>query len=313
MIDLRSDVCSVPTEPMWEAMRTAKPGWALLGEDPSVNRLERLGADLLGKEAAVFTATCSQANLIALLALAKPGTEVAVGRTAHINTSEAMAIENVANLRVRLLDDADGDPALEGKVDLICLENTHTRSGGRVLTAQRIAQLATHAQRTFIDGARLLNAAAATGLPPAALAAPADMVAISLNKGLSAPFGALLAGRSELVEAARRHLRRIGGASVHRAGIMAAAGIVALETMRGRIADDHARAQHLAELIGAPAPSTNIVLYETPIPATSWIQRLAVAGVLGYPHSERRVRFVTHRMIDDNLIERAASAITSVR
>lgn len=313
MIDLRSDVCVLPTRAMWEAMRSADLGWALLGEDASVNRLERLGARLLGKEGALLTTTCGQANLVALLTLAAPGEEVWVGRNAHIITSEGMGVIELARLRTRLLEDAEGAPRLDTEAGLLCLENTHTRAGGRVLRPERIAALAARARWTYLDGARLPNAAVALGISLAELAAPAAMVALSLNKGLGAPFGALLAGSAALIEQARQHLRRIGGASVHRAGIMAAAALVALEGFEERIAADHRRAARLAELIGAPRPETNIVLHDVPGPVVPWLERLAAAGVLAYPHPERRVRFVTHAGVDDAAVARAAALIAAAR
>ncbi len=309
MIDLRSDVLSVPTRAMWDAMRAAELGWPMFGEDSTVNRLEQAGAELLGKEAAVFTATCGQANLAALLTLGEPGTEAAVGRSAHLITSEGMAVGELARLRPLLLDDAGGEPALERDVELLCLENTHTRSGGRVLRPEPTAALAARARRTYLDGARLLNAAIALEVAPAVLAAPADLVSISLNKGVGAPFGALLAGSAALVAEARQNLRRIGGTSLHRAGIMAAAALVALSGWETRIADDNGRAARLAELVGAPVPDTNIVLYDTPGPASEFLERLRAAGVLAYPHSERRVRLVTYAGVDDEAVERAAAAI----
>ena len=310
LIDLRSDVCLRPSEAMWAAMRSAEPGWPLFGEDPSVNALEAAASGLLGKAAAVFVPTCGQANLAALMTLGEPGQEVVVGRTAHIITSEGMGVERVAGLRVRLVADDSGWPEVTGPAGFLCLENTHTRSGGRVIGAARLAEVAGGARRVHLDGARLFNAAVALGVPAQELAAAADTVSISLNKGLGAPFGAILAGSAEVIQAARLNLKRIGGASVHGAGVMAAAGLVALARV-GELGEDHRRAARLAELIGAAPPETNIVIHQTPGPASVFLESLRRCGVLAYPRSEGSVRFVTHRLIGDTEVERAAAAVRS--
>lgn len=289
MIDLRSDAVAGPTEEMWVAMRSARLGWAAYGEDESVLELEQRAAALLGKEAAVLVPTCTLANLAALLALTEPGDRVLVDPDSHIAAAEGDWLEHVARLRV-------GEPAA-----VVCLENTHTRRGGTVLDAAATAELAGHAPRSHLDGARLANAAAALGVPLAELAAPVDTVALSLNKGLSAPFGALLAGEAATIAAARVHLRRLGGATLHMAGIIAAAGLLALDGIE-RLADDHRRARDLARLIGAPEPQTNIVLHEVDLDA------LRARVVLGLEVGGR-TRFVTHRLIDDAAVAEAAEAI----
>jgi threonine aldolase len=159
-----------------------------------------------------------------------------------------------------------------------------------------------------LDGARLANAAVALGVPLAELAAPADTVAFSLNKGLCAPFGAVVAGEAAVVDRARIHLKQLGGATVHKAGILAAAGLVALGLV-DRLAEDHRRAGRLAELLSLPEPETNIVLTEL---SAESLPRLAAAGVLALAPDGRRVRLVTHRGIDDRQVEEAAAAIRSL-
>jgi threonine aldolase len=304
VIDLRSDWVAPPTDEMWEAMRTAS--------EESVVRLESVAASLLGKEAAVWTPTCSMANLVALMALADPGDRVAVDEDAHILTTEGMGIEHVAGLVPVALDDG-------ASARVICLENTHTRRGGTVLGIEETNRLAAAAPRVHLDGARLPNAAAALGVPLAALAAAADTVAMSLNKALSAPFGAVLAGAADVIGEAREALRRVGGASVHKAGIAAAAGLVALERMLDRLPEDHRRAgrlaARLAEIAGVSveAVETNIVLFAAEAnDADGLLRGLAARGVLGYRRDERRVRFVTHRLIDDVAVERAVAAVADV-
>jgi threonine aldolase len=300
VLDLRTEVVAPPTEEMWAAMRAARLGWASVGEDESVGALERLGAEVLGKEAAVLVPTCGMANLVALLALAPAGASVAIDPRAHIVVNEGNWLTQVARLEpVGLGDDAG----------VICLENTHTRRGGTVLAAERTAELAARAPRSHLDGARLPNAAVALGVPMAALAAPCDTVALSLNKGLGAPYGALLAGDEATVAAARVHLKRLGGATVHKVGFLAAAGIVALETMVDRLADDHRRARDLARLIGADEPETNLVYADLGRDA---VDALRARGVLAL-ELDGRVRFVTHRSIGDEDVRRAADAIASLR
>jgi threonine aldolase len=335
VIDLRSDVCSPPTDEMWTAMRAAPLGWASIGEDPSVLRLETLGASLLGKEAAVWVPTCGMANLAALLTLTDPGDAVVLPDDAHVLTSEGMWITEVASLRpVRIpaaggrCDPADVDEALAASgASVLLLENTHTRAGGTVLSVEAGKEIERaarrHGARVHLDGARLVNAAAALGAPLEALAAPADTVALSLNKGLCAPMGTLLAGAGATMAEARRRLRALGGATVHKAGIAAAAGIVALETMRDRLPEDHRRARALGDglrglpgLRVAPDPiETNIVLVDlssTGTRADGFARRLAESGVRALVVDDDRIRLVTHRTIGDAEVERALAVCRGV-
>ena len=300
-VDLRSDFCATATEEMWEAMREAELGWPVAGDDSSVNELERLGADMLGKEAAAFVPTCTAANLAAVLVLAPRGGRAAVDERAHILVNEGGWLTELAGLTPVGLDEA-------GTADVLCLENTHTRRGGTVLTPTATAELAERAPRVHLDGARLPNAAVALGVSLAELSAPCDTVALSLNKGLCAPFGALLAGEEATIVAARVHLKRIGAGTVHKAGIFAAAGIVALERMLDRIADDHRHARELAARIGVEPPETNIVYADL---GPGAVDRLAERGIRAL-ELEGRIRFVTHRGIGDAEIEATAAAVASV-
>ena len=331
-IDLRSDLHASPTDEMWEAMRSAQLGWATYGEDPSVNELQQRMAGLLGKEAALWVPTCGMANLVVLLTIAPRGSTVVLEASSHVLTSEAMGIEEIAGLDVQSLWAADGrlDPAAveEQIVDsgalMLLLENTHTRAGGTVLSPELTAELAGAAQRhgayVHLDGARLFNAAVALGVPVGELAAPVNTVAVSLNKGLCAPMGTILAGRSQVIELAHETLRRLGGASVHKAGIAAAAALVALDTLVDRLADDHRRARELGALLGeipglAVDPrqiETNIVLVEigeTQLFPDEFLRRLAEHGVLGLEQGTSRVRFVTHRLIGDDEVVQAAERV----
>ena len=337
-IDLRSDLHAPPTDEMWDAMRSAKLGWATYGEDPSVNELQERMAGLLGKEAALWVPTCGMANLVALLTIAPRGSSVVLEASSHVLTSEAMGIEDVAGLDVQSLwaDDGRLDPEaveeliVESGALMLVLENTHTRAGGTVLSPQLTADLAGAAQRhgayVHLDGARLFNAAVALDVPVADLAATVNTVAVSLNKGLCAPMGTILAGRSRVIELAHETLRRLGGASVHKAGLAAAAALVALDTLVDRLADDHRRARELGALLqevpGVEVDprqiETNIVLADvggTELTPDEFLAVLAEHGVLGVVRDTTRVRFVTHRLIGDDEVaqvaERVALAVTT--
>jgi threonine aldolase len=288
VIDLRSDFCAPPTDEMWAAMRT--------GGEEDVAELERAAAAVLGKEAAVLVATGTAANLAALLALTHPGERVAIDARAHIVVNEGDWLTSLAGLVPVALSEA---------APVMCLENTHTRAGGAVLGVSDTRALAARAERVHLDGARLPNAAVALGVPMADLAGPADTVALSLSKGLCAPVGAVLAGRAEVIARARVQLERLGGGTIHKAGVLAAAGLLALGLV-DRLAEDHRRARRLAELLGLPVPQTNIVL--TGLPASS-LPELAERGVRALAPDGDRVRLVTHRGISDDDVERAAAAV----
>ena len=332
MIDLRSDLCSVPTSEMWEAMRSAELGWASVGEDDSVNELCERVAELLGKSAALWVPTCGMANLVALLTFCEPGDHVVLEAASHVLTSEAMGIVDLARLEPAPVWAADGrmDPVAveeliaEHRAALLVLENTHTRAGGTTLSPELTATLAEAAKRhdcrIHVDGARLVNAAAALDVRLSELAAPANSVVMSLNKGLSAPFGALLAGSDAVVGRARTMLHRVGGSSVHRAGIAAAAGLVALDTMLDRVAEDHRRARVLASGLATiegislrpEAIETNIVLADvsgTGLAPSELVSLLDAAGVKVLERDTARLRLVTHRLIGDDEVERAISIV----
>jgi len=334
-IDLRSDLHAAPTDEMWDAMRSAKLGWATYGEDPSVNELQERMAALLGKEAAIWVPTCGMANLVALLTIAPRGSTVVLESESHVLMSEAMGIEEIAGLEPRSLWAKDGrlDPEdveeliVETGATMLVLENTHTRAGGTVMDAELTLQLAAAAQShgayVHLDGARLFNAAVALGVPIQVLAAPANTVAVSLNKSLCAPMGTILAGRKPVIALAHETLRRLGGASVHKAGIAAAAALVALDTLVDRLADDHRRARELGALLAEipglevwPAEiETNIVLVDvagTGLYPDEFLPLLAEHGVLALERDTSRIRFVTHRLIGDGDIARVAEVVAAL-
>ncbi len=263
IIDLRSDTVTHPTPAMREAMYRAEVGDDVMGEDPTVNRLQEMAAERMGKEAALFVASGTMGNLICILAQCGRGDEVIMGDKAHTFLFEAGGPSVLGGVHVRTVrnrDDGTVDPAeVEAAVRpdnvhfprsrLVVLENTHNRCGGAVLTRAQmdpvVAVARKHNLNAHLDGARIFNAAVALGVDARTLAEPFDTVSFCLSKGLSAPVGSLVCGSREFVREATR-LRKVLGGGMRQAGIIAAAGIVALEQMVDRLADDHANARRLA-------------------------------------------------------------------
>ena len=263
IIDLRSDTVTLPTPAMRQAMADAEVGDDVFGEDPTVNRLEERAAELLGKEAALFTASGTMSNLLAVLTHTQRGDEVLLGSEAHIFWSEVGGAATLVGVQPRTLPNRpDGtlDPTLveaairrpdvhHPQTGLLCLENTHNRCGGGVMTVEETATLSEVAHDrgipVHLDGARLFNAAVALERPAKDLTAPVDSVCFCLSKGLGAPVGSLLGGSREFVDRARKYRKMVGG-GMRQAGVIAAAGLVALTTMIDRMAEDHANARRLA-------------------------------------------------------------------
>lgn len=341
VIDLRTDVMTPPTDEMWEAMRRAEIGWTLYRQDKAVNELEERGAALLGKQAGFFVPTCGMANLLGLMTLGERGTQAVLESNSHIIASEEWGITSIAGLFPRLVNSTRGvmypvdvqeaiagaprTPTHQSKTSLVCLENSHNFAGGIALGVAETDSLAQVAHQyganVYLDGARLLNAAAALKVPAKELLEDVDAVGISLNKGLCAPFGALFCGTYETVAAARLNARRIGAASVHKAGIFAAAALVALDTMLDRMDEDNQRAKRLAEQladyieIDLTTVQTNIVFADIArykISSQEFAARLETHRVLCYARPGSRIRFVTHRMIGDEQVEEAVAAVRQV-
>ncbi len=264
IVDLRSDTVTKPTPEMREAMYRAEVGDDVYGEDPTVNRLEEMCAERMGKEAALFVASGTMGNLVALLAHCGRGDEIILGSKAHTFLYEAggvsalggIHVHTVPNLPDGTLDLQDVKEAIRAdnvhfpRTKVICLENTHNRCGGAVLSPAQTApikQLAeTHGLAVHLDGARIFNAAVALGIPPADIAAQADSLQFCFSKGLSAPVGSATCGSADFIKEARRGRKTVGG-SMRQAGVIAAAAIVALEKMVDRLAEDHENARILAE------------------------------------------------------------------
>jgi threonine aldolase len=318
---------------MFEAMREAALGDDVLGDDPTVKRLEQLAAERTGKEAAVFVPSGTMGNQIALAVHCRPGDAVLFEQQAHILYYEVGAPAVIANVVCWSLPSENG--ILEPKAvsaavlkrslhtpgtTLLCIENTHNRHGGRVTSGEKMAEYREIADekgfKIHLDGARVFNAAAYLGVPVSDLTSNVDSVTFCLSKGLRAPVGSVLCGTSEFIDEARVWRKRLGG-GMRQSGLLAACGIVALERYADRLSEDHERARKLAvELQALPSMAcdpngiqTNIVLVDTDLPAAVWEAELASEGVLCIPFGDNRLRFMTHADIDDAMISGALEKI----
>ncbi len=321
MIDLRSDTVSTPTAEMRRAMADADVGDDVYGEDPTVNRLQTLAASLLGKEAALYVPSGTMANQLAIRVLATSGTEVLCPDRAHVYRYEAAAAPGNSGVQMHpLWDLPDGvRNAIEGvahhlpQPTMLVIENTYMALSGAPIDAPEMATLCgiarTGGLRVHVDGARIWNAAVALGTAPRDLVAAADTVMFCLSKGLGAPVGSVLCGPAGVIGEARAQRARWGG-GMRQAGVIAAAGVVALETMVERLADDHVRARRLADALasrwpGSVAPETirtNIVCANSSALPIDFVQRLARLGVRAGTIDSRTVRLVTHKDVDDDAI-----------
>jgi threonine aldolase len=318
-----------PTPAMRQAMAEAEVGDDGWGEDPTVRRLEEVFAERLGKPAGLFLPSGTMANQVALRTLARPGQMVVAGRRQHVVMSENGAAGMNGAFQLYTVDDDEGrldlvatEDAVAGdvghspEVAVIAVENTHMVAGGRATPAEVADAVAALGPPVHLDGARLFNAEVALGVPGARLAAAATTVTCCLSKGLGAPVGSVLAGPTELMAEARVQRGRLGG-GMRQAGVLAAAGLVALATMVERLADDHARARRLAEALAARLPDavdtskveTNIVVFSHPDPSAV-VAQLAREGVLAAPLGRASVRLVTHLDVDDLGIDHAVEVLS---
>ena len=324
VIDLRSDTVTLPTEEMRRAMYEADVGDDVYGEDPTINNLEQLAAQMLKKESALLTTSGTMSNLLAVLTHTHPGDEILLGSEAHMLWYEVGGASTLGGVVMRTIpNDQDGQMDLNAiepsirtqnihypQTTLLCLENTHNRCGGTILTPDYTSAAAglahQHGLRVHLDGARLFNAAIALDVPASELARDANSVCFCLSKGLSAPVGSLLCGTNEFIDSARKWRKMVGG-GMRQAGVIAAAGIVALQTMVSRLAEDHSNARHLAhglsripgvKLLAEEVP-TNIVLFECSpaIPGAEFARQTDARGVRLTYRSGQKFRAVTHRMI----------------
>lgn len=342
IIDLRSDTVSLPTPAMRQAMADAEVGDDVYGEDPSINRLQAMSANLMGKEAGLFIPSGTMGNLIAILAHCGRGDEVILGNQAHTFLFEAGGISALGGVHsCQIPNQPDGSLDLDDIrhavrpndphhpiTRLISIENTHNRCGGVPLSAnytQAVSELAQeyHLQ-VHLDGARIFNAAVAQGIPARELTKPVDSVTFCLSKGLCAPVGSVLCGSAEFIERAHRVRKQLGG-GMRQAGVLAAAGIVALETMINRLEEDHQHARKLAGLLAQipgilldpGTPFTNMVFFRIdkniiPTTAGQVAERMAEFGIKLGVTGRFRFRLVTHYWIDDQAIELTAEKLAEI-
>jgi threonine aldolase len=339
IIDLRSDTITHPTAEMRQAMSEAEVGDDVYGEDPTVNRLEEIAAERMGKEASLFTTSGTQSNLIAVLTHTNRGDEIILGSEAHIFWYEVGGASAIGGVIMRTIpNDKDGrftpndiELAIRDKslhfpeTTLLCLENTHNRCGGAILTVDYTKEVCTlaheHGLSVHLDGARIFNAAIALETPVSSLTESVDSVSFCLSKGLSAPVGSLLCGKRDFIKQARKFRKMLGG-GMRQAGILAAAGIVALETMVDRLREDHINANRLAQgltnirgisLERNDVPSNIVMFALSPELSVSGFNKgLEDVGVkIGF-RGRNLFRAVTHRMVSSADIDEAIRRIETI-
>lgn len=340
-IDLRSDTVTKPTPEMREAMAEAEVGDDVYMDDPTVNLLQEKAAMMLGKEDSLFVPSGTMGNLLALMVYCQRGDEAILGDKSHIYLNEAGGMSALGGIQPHpLKNQADGTLALEDIraaiqtedvhhtiTRLVCLENTQNVCGGVPLTAEYTRQVGSLAKEHnlffHIDGARIFNAAAALNIPVKELTAPADSVMFCLSKGLSAPVGSMLVGSSRFINRGR-HLRKMLGGGMRQAGVLAAAGLIALERMTKRLVDDHGRAKRLMEglkqvkglVLDAGSASTNMVYFdlkdEVKLSVDQIVEGMKRRGILVDWAGPRRFRLVTHFWVDDAGVEKTIKAFSEI-
>ena len=338
-VDLRSDTVTLPTGEMLDAIKRAKLGDDVYGEDPTVKKLEEMAAERTGKEAALLVASGTMANLVSLMSNARRGELVFLESESHMYWYEAGSVSAVAGLLPWPLKTETGafNPEdLENAIrprnihfpepSLICVENTHNRHGGTVITPKQLNAISAVAQahglRVYLDGARLFNAAVALKINPKELTKHVDNLMFCLSKGLSCPVGSLVVGTQDFIDKARR-IRKLLGGGMRQAGVIAAPGIVALETMVNRLEEDHRNARLLAAGIAkieglrvdTERVQTNMVMVDTSglgVTEATFVSSLREAGVLVSAMGKNQARLVTHRGVEKEDIEKAMPVIAKV-
>lgn len=339
VVDLRSDTVTVPTPAMRQAMANAQVGDDFLGEDPTAKALEARVNDLFGAAASVFVPSGRMANLVGLQALTQPGDEVLCTANAHFLHYEGAALAAFGGAQARPLPDHRGvlDPEdvaaavrppseYLSRTTVVAIENTHNQEGGAVYPLDDLAALRKvadeHGLSLYLDGARIFNASAASGVPVAAYRELTDGMMFSFSKGLGAPVGSMVVGPADFVARARR-FRKLHGGGMRQVGILAAACLVALDTMIDRLPEDHANARRLAEGINAlregavdlAGVETNIVMVRTGILGFSpegFAEAMARRGVRFFPFGPGVVRMVTHKDVSSDDIEVALEQVSAV-
>lgn len=338
-IDLRSDTVTQPTEQMRHAMATAEVGDDVMGEDPTVRKLEELAAQTFGKEAALLVPSGTMGNQIALLTHTRRGDEVIVESEAHIYFYEVGGIGALAGVQTRTIRGDEGVLTPENvriairsndihfpKTGLICLENTHNRAGGTVTCLDEMEALAAVAKEhdipIHVDGARIFNAATHLGISVKELTKDADSVMFALSKGLGCPIGSMVVGTEQWIARARKWRKMLGG-GMRQAGIIAAAGIIGIQEMAGRLEEDHQLAYKLADglanmqgiELNPKRVQTNIVIYDitdTNLSVPVFLERLQGEGVLASSFGENLVRMVTHKDVSAKDIELTLEVVSKV-
>ena len=333
VIDLRSDTVSRPSDAMRRAMADAEVGDDVFGDDPTVNRMEAMAAERVGKAAALFVPSGTMANLLAVMTHTRPGDEILLGDECHIFNYEVAGSARIAGVQSHALrnrpngtlDLDEVAAAVRGpnihtpRDPLLCLENTHNRCGGSALPVARMDGLTAlahaHGMAVHLDGARIFNAQAALGQPAARIARDCESVSFCFSKGLGCPVGSVLCGSKEFVAEARRHRKMLGG-GMRQAGVLAAAAIYALEHNIDRLAEDHANAVRLADGLRRfdafvpNRPETNIVVADVVRgDLEAWLTAFREAGLLAVAFGPRRVRMVTHIDVSADDIEEAIARI----
>ena len=338
VVDLRSDTLTLPTPAMREAMARAEVGDDVWEEDPTVQRLEALAAERAGKEAALFVASGTMGNLVSVLSQTRPGQEIILDLDSHIFNYEVASAAVIGGVQTRPIKTERGFLSPEQvreairpanihipPTGLVCLENTHNRHGGTLCTPEEIRGVAEVARAAGIpvhlDGARIFNAAVALRRPVRDFTAPVDSMTFCLSKGLAAPVGSVVCGSREFIGRARRWRKMLGG-GMRQVGVLAAAGLVALEQMVDRLAEDHANARRLGEgiarlpglRIDLDRVQTNIVIFfvERPDGAAMLVRECAARKVKIHQIGPASIRCVTHKDVDRDDVDRALQALTEI-
>ena len=338
-IDLRSDTVTRPSDAMREAMARAPVGDDVKGEDPTIHRLEAMCAELYGMEAALFVASGTMANQVAIKSWTQLGDELICDLNAHVFNYESAAIAGLSGVQVNTIDAPRGiltpeqvearirpDNVHYGPTTLVCIECTHNRGGGSIYPLENVRGIAEvahrHGARLHLDGARLLNACVATGLAPTDYTQHCDSATLCFSKGLGAPVGSITAGSAAFIQRARRWRKMVGG-GMRQAGIIAAGAIYALEHNVERLADDHANATLLADGLAeidtldlnAEEVETNMVFFDCPrtgLTGAELVERMAAEGVLMHNTAPNRIRLVTHIDVSREQILEAIAAFKRV-
>lgn len=341
-LDLRYEVTHKPTPAMWEAMMAVTPGMASAGQDPIVNELEALVASMTGQEAALFLPTTTNGTLLTFMTQDVRGKLAVMESRCHIYWVERLHVSQLGGSTPRLIPGVKYGAMAPSDIEavitetaygyqhqtgMVCLENTHNVYGGTTLTPEYTRQIADiahrHGAHLFLDGARVFNAAVAQGVPVRVLTSPADHVVVSLNKGIGAPYGALLCSDAEFIERVRIVAKRLGLLAVHKSGLLAAAGLVAIREMMDGLADDHRRARRLAaEIAGIDgldvdleSVQTNLVRVSTEqlgVPALELADRVAQQGLAIHVIEPHAFKLAICWAIDDSQIDEAVSILRQV-